>query len=40
MSDEFKDNDQIKAGSKHHDQHAIDRRNLLLGTLRWWQRQR
>jgi len=32
MSDEFKDNDQIKAGSKHHDQHAIDRRNLLLGT--------
>src|SRR6516165_10638749 len=32
MSDEFKDNDQIKAGSKHHDQHAIDHRNLLLGT--------
>src|SRR6516225_678436 len=32
MSDEFKDNDQIKAGSKHHDQHSIDRRNLLLGT--------
>ena len=32
MSDEFKENDQIKAGSKHRDQHAIDRRNLLLGT--------
>jgi hypothetical protein len=32
MTNEAKDKDQIKASSEHHNQQAIDRRNLLLGT--------
>jgi arylsulfatase len=32
MSSETKDKDQIKVGSEQHDQKAIDRRHLLLGT--------